>query len=126
MKIRDIQHLFTPVEGQLEQWIDIFSLVQALHPTPALGGVPTDISLDIIRNKEGMDRGYYAAPIGWTDTAGNGEFAVAIRSALLEGEQAYLYAGGGIVADSEPTKEYDETWVKFRPVMRALGGKLNG
>ena len=126
MKIRDIQHLFTPVEGQLEQGIDIFSLVQALHPTPALGGVPTDISLDIIRNKEGMDRGYYAAPIGWTDTAGNGEFAVAIRSALLEGDQAYLYAGGGIVADSEPTKEYDETWVKFRPVMRALGGKLNG
>ena len=126
MKIRDIQHLFTPVEGQLEQGIDIFSLVQALHPTPALGGVPTDVSLDIIRNKEGMDRGYYAAPIGWTDTAGNGEFAVAIRSALLEGDQAYLYAGGGIVADSEPTKEYDETWVKFRPVMRALGGKLNG
>ena len=73
-----------------------------------------------------MDRGYYAAPIGWTDTEGNGEFAVAIRSALLDGDSAYLYAGGGIVADSEPDKEYEETWVKFRPVMRALGGKLNG
>ena len=82
MKIRDIQHLFTPVEGKVERGTDIFSLVQALHPTPALGGVPTEISMEIIRTEENMDRGYYAAPIGWTDTAGNGEFAVAIRSAL--------------------------------------------
>ncbi|CAM3249559.1 isochorismate synthase [Filibacter tadaridae] len=126
MKIRDIQHLFTPLEGNVEQKTDIFSLVEALHPTPALGGVPTDVSMDMIREQEQMDRGYYAAPIGWTDTAGNGEFAVAIRSALLKGSHAYLYAGGGIVADSEPEKEYDETWVKFRPVMRALGGKMNG
>ncbi|WP_318617678.1 isochorismate synthase [Sporosarcina sp. YIM B06819] len=126
MKIRDIQHLFTPIEGQVEQGTDIFSLVQALHPTPALGGVPTNVSMDMIRSEENMDRGYYAAPIGWTDTAGNGEFAVAIRSALLDGDRAYLYAGGGIVADSDPDQEYDETWVKFRPVMRALGGKLNG
>jgi menaquinone-specific isochorismate synthase len=126
MKVRDIQHLFTPVEGQVESGTDIFSLVQALHPTPALGGVPTDIAMDIIRTEENMDRGYYAAPIGWTDTAGNGEFAVAIRSALLDGDSAYLYAGGGIVADSVAGKEYDETWVKFRPVMRALGGKLHG
>jgi len=126
MKVRDIQHLFTPVEGKVEQGTDIFSLVQALHPTPALGGVPTSIAMEMIRSEENLDRGYYAGPIGWTDTAGNGEFAVAIRSALLDGDSAYLYAGGGIVADSEPDKEYDETWVKFRPVMRALGGKLNG
>lgn len=126
MKIRDIQHLLTPIEGKVEKGIDIFTLIEALHPTPALGGVPTAISMKMIRSIENMDRGYYAAPIGWTDTAGNGEFAVAIRSALLDGDCAYLYAGGGIVADSEPDKEYDETWVKFRPVMRALGGKLNG
>jgi len=126
MKVRDIQHLLTPVEGKVERGTDIFSMVQALHPTPALGGVPTEISMDLIRSEENMDRGYYAAPIGWTDAAGNGEFAVAIRSALLDGDSAYLYAGGGIVADSEPDKEYDETWVKFRPVIRALGGKLNG
>ena len=126
MKIRDIQHLFTPIEGSIEQHTDIFNLVAALHPTPALGGVPTNKSMDIIREKEQMDRGYYAAPIGWTDSEGNGEFAVAIRSALLDGKQAYLYAGGGIVADSEAEKEYEETWVKFRPVLRALGGKLNG
>jgi len=126
MKIRDIQHLFTPIEGNIEQQTDIFSLVAALHPTPALGGVPTNKSMAIIREQEQMDRGYYAAPIGWTDTEGNGEFAVAIRSALLDGDQAYLYAGGGIVADSQAEKEYEETWVKFRPVLRALGGKLNG
>ncbi|MFC5602349.1 isochorismate synthase [Sporosarcina koreensis] len=126
MKIRDIQHLYTPVQGTLGQENDIFSFVEALHPTPALGGVPTNVALEIIRHEEGMDRGYYAAPIGWIDASGNGEFAVAIRSALLDGDRAYLYAGGGIVADSVPELEYDETWVKFRPVLRALGGKLNG
>lgn len=126
MKVRDIQHLLTPVEAIIDEGVDIFDLIKALHPTPALGGVPTKLSMEIIRSEEKMDRGYYAAPIGWTDTAGNGEFAVAIRSALLDGDTAYLYAGGGIVADSEPLNEYDETWVKFRPVMRALGGNLNG
>ncbi|WP_252503899.1 isochorismate synthase MenF [Sporosarcina sp. Marseille-Q4943] len=126
MKIRDIQHLYTSVEGTLGLENDIFLFVQALHPTPALGGVPTDVALDIIRQEEDMDRGFYAAPIGWTDAAGNGEFAVGIRSALLHEDKAYLYAGGGIVADSVPELEYDETWVKFRPVLRALGGKLNG
>ena len=125
MKIRDIQHLFTPIEAKVEKDIDIFSFVEALHPTPALGGVPTNKSMEIIRKEEQIDRGYYAAPIGWTDTEGDGEFAVAIRSALLDGDRAYLYAGGGIVADSEVEKEYDETWVKFRPILRALGGKLN-
>ena len=82
--------------------------------------------MDIIRDQESINRGFYAAPIGWTDSAGNGEFAVAIRSALLAADKAYLYAGGGIVADSEVAQEYNETWVKFRPVLRALGGKLNG
>lgn len=126
MKIRDIQHLFTPVEGEMGQDVDIFKLVKALHPTPALGGAPTDLSLEIIREVEDMDRGYYAAPIGWTDSEGDGEFVVAIRSALLHDNSAYLFAGGGIVADSDATTEYEETWVKFRPILRALGGKLNG
>lgn len=126
MKIRDIQHLYTPVEGKIASESDIFTLVKALHPTPALGGVPTSAAMEIIRQEEGMDRGYYAAPIGWTDSSGNGEFAVALRSALINGKEAYLYAGGGIVADSNAEDEYDETWVKFRPVLRALGGQLNG
>ncbi|MBB4826085.1 menaquinone-specific isochorismate synthase [Sporosarcina luteola] len=126
MKIRDIQHLFTPVQGTVGSGTDIFGFIESLHPTPALGGVPTNVALEMIREEEGIDRGYYAAPIGWTDAGGNGEFAVAIRSALLSGNRAYLYAGGGIVADSDPHSEYAETWVKFRPVLRALGGNLNG
>ncbi|WP_298833212.1 isochorismate synthase MenF [uncultured Planococcus sp.] len=125
LKIRDIQHLYTPVEGKLNPGATLFDLVEVLHPTPALGGEPKLEALHMIREHEAMNRGYYAAPIGWIDAKGDGEFAVAIRSALLDGEKAYLYAGGGIVADSTPESEYDETWVKFRPMLRALGGQLS-
>lgn len=125
MKIRDIQHLYTPVEGELNPGATLFDLVEVLHPTPALGGEPKLEAMEMIREHEAMNRGYYAAPIGWIDAKGDGEFAVAIRSALLDGEEAYLYAGGGIVADSTPQSEYDETWVKFRPMLRALGGQLS-
>src|SRR5699024_3855558 len=124
MKVRDIQHLFTPVAATVREESNIFKFIQSLHPTPALGGVPTSESLSIIREEEQMDRGYYAGPIGWVDTNGDCEFAVAIRSGLLDGKEAYLYAGGGIVADSNVESEYEETWVKFRPVLRALGGQL--
>lgn len=126
MKIRDIQHLYTPVEGNLKKGQGLLQLVQDLHPTPALGGEPRNDAMAIIRMVEQMNRGYYAAPIGWIDANGNGEFAVAIRSALLNKDQAYLYAGGGIVGTSDPTSEYAETLVKFRPMLRTLGGKLNG
>ncbi|WP_107943038.1 isochorismate synthase [Metasolibacillus fluoroglycofenilyticus] len=125
LKIRDIQHLYTPVEGQLTEGATILQLVKDLHPTPALGGVPRADSMQIIRAFEPMNRGLYAAPIGWLDADGNGEFAVAIRSAALLGNAAYLYAGGGIVADSEAQSEYEETLVKFRPMLRALGGAVH-
>ena len=125
LKIRDIQHLYTPVEGQLKEEATILQLVKHLHPTPALGGVPREEAMDIIRTYEPMNRGLYAAPVGWLDADGNGEFAVAIRSAALVNNKAYLYAGGGIVADSEPQSEYEETLVKFRPMLRALGGQLH-
>lgn len=125
LKIRDIQHLFTPVEGTLHDEATILQLVKSLHPTPALGGVPRREAMEAIRKYEPMNRGMYAAPIGWIDAQGNGEFAVAIRSAALVDKKAYLYAGGGIVADSEPLSEYEETLVKFRPMLRALGGKID-
>ncbi len=125
LKIRDIQHLYTPVEGQLNNGATILQLTKYLHPTPALGGVPRQEAMAAIRKYEPMNRGLYAAPIGWMDAEGNGEFAVAIRSAALIKDKAYLYAGGGIVADSEPQSEYDETLVKFRPMLRALGGQLH-
>lgn len=125
LKIRDIQHLYTPIEGILSSSATILQLVKHLHPTPALGGVPRKNALKIIRQYETMTRGFYAAPIGWVDADLNGEFAVAIRSAALFGNKAYLYAGGGIVADSTPQSEYEETLVKFRPMLRALGGQLH-
>ena len=125
MKIRDIQHLYTPVEGDLGANSTLFDLVKDLHPTPALGGEPKEEALSLIRQYETMNRGYYAAPIGWIDASGNGEFAVAIRSALLNEQEAFLFAGGGIVEDSTPESEYAETWVKFRPMLRALGGQLS-
>lgn len=124
MKMRDIQHLFTPVNGTIkDDQISIFPLVKDLHPTPAMGGVPTNEALQIIRDKEKMDRGFYASPIGWVDYRGNGEFAVAIRSGLIKENEAFLYAGCGVVSDSIPEDEYFETKIKFRPMLRALGGK---
>ncbi|CEG23337.1 Salicylate biosynthesis isochorismate synthase [Planococcus massiliensis] len=125
MKIRDIQHLYTPVEGELKDGSNLLDLVRDLHPTPALGGEPKQEAMSLIRQYETMNRGYYAAPVGWIDAKGDGEFAVAIRSALLDGKDAYLYAGGGIVEDSHPEAEYDETWVKFRPMLRVLGGQMS-
>lgn len=125
LKIRDIQHLYTPVEGKLKDGATILQLAKTLHPTPALGGVPRSAAMKLIRQYEPMNRGLYAAPIGWVDADGNGEFAVAIRSAMLLKNQAFLYAGGGIVSDSEAQSEYEETLVKFRPMLRALGGNLD-
>lgn len=124
MKMRDIQHLYTPVKGRIKnENTSILPLVEALHPTPAMGGVPTKDALKVIREMENMDRGYYAAPIGWMDYRANGEFAVAIRSGLIKDNEAFLYAGCGVVADSNPEDEYFETKIKFRPMLRALGGK---
>lgn len=122
LKIRDIQHLFTPIQGTAKKDADMFSFVKALHPTPALGGTPRKRAIELIRELEQMDRGYYAAPIGFVDANDNGEFAVGIRSALLRGGKALLYAGGGIVSESEPLAELEETNVKFRPMLRVLGG----
>ncbi|WP_157841527.1 isochorismate synthase [Jeotgalibacillus soli] len=124
MKIRDIQHLYTPVKGIASKGISILDYVRNLHPTPALGGTPTHLAMDVIREEEGMNRGFYAAPVGWLDAQGNGEFAVAIRSGLLHDHHAYLYAGCGVVADSDPESEYQETTIKFRPMLRAVGGTI--
>ncbi|KIL75731.1 isochorismate synthase MenF [Bacillus badius] len=121
MKVRDIQHLYTPVTGITDEGRSILQFVERLHPTPALGGLPNDKALPVIRRLEEMDRGFYAGPVGWMDYRKNGEFAVAIRSGLLSKQQAFLYAGCGIVADSEAESELAETRIKFRPMLRALG-----
>ncbi|WP_233270002.1 isochorismate synthase [Heyndrickxia camelliae] len=123
MKTPDIQHLYTPVKGKVKENTSILHLVESLHPTPALGGTPRQDAMKVIRDVENMDRGLYAGPIGWMDYRGNGEFIVAIRSGLIKGNEAFIYAGCGIVADSNPEDEYLETKIKFRPMLRALGGK---
>lgn len=122
MKVRDIQHLYTPVIGEADKDESILRFVQALHPTPALGGLPSEKALGVIRELEDMDRGFYAAPVGWMDYRKNGEFAVAIRSGLLVQNEAFLYAGCGVVAESVAEMELEETNMKLRPMLRAIGG----
>lgn len=120
MRVRNVQHLYTPVRGRLNADRSILDLIARLHPTPAVGGFPRDAALAAIRAREPFDRGWYAGPVGWLDRDG-GEFAVGIRSALLADDRATLYAGGGIVASSDPAAEYAETDWKFKPMLAALG-----
>jgi len=122
IKLKNVQHLRTSFTGRLKNKEGILDLVEMLHPTAALGGVPSSTALDLIRHLEG-DRGWYAAPVGWMDHKGDGEFSVAIRSALIRGNQATLFAGAGIVEGSDIRKEFQETELKFQPLLSALGGE---
>ncbi|MFC2947130.1 isochorismate synthase [Virgibacillus sediminis] len=119
--LKNLQHLYTPVVARLKEGYSIFDIIEQLHPTPALGGTPRKKSLDFIRKHEYLDRGWYGAPIGWLDSNNNGEFAVAIRSSLIRGKEASLFAGCGVVADSDPKEEYQETNIKFLPMLTVLG-----
>jgi menaquinone-specific isochorismate synthase len=94
--------------------------VAELHPTPAVAGTPRDTALETIAELEPFDRGRYAGPVGWVDAYGDGEWAIALRCAELRGDRATLYAGAGIVADSDPARELDETERKFRAFLDAL------
>ncbi|MFB6201201.1 MAG: isochorismate synthase MenF [Halorhabdus sp.] len=119
-KLATVQHLQTPLRATLTEDVHVLSLVAALHPTPAVGGLPPDDALTAIRDAEAFDRGWYAAPVGWFGPAGDGEFAVGIRSALARDQEATLFAGAGIVADSDPDAEWDEIQLKYRPILDAL------
>ncbi|MGP4040554.1 isochorismate synthase [Gracilibacillus sp. D59] len=120
--LKNLQHLFTPVEAELDEGYTLLDVVEKLHPTPALCGFPRESSLAFIREFEQLERGWYGAPIGWFDQHFDGEFAVAIRSALVSGDKASLFAGCGVVQDSDPEIEYQETNIKFTPMLQALGG----
>jgi menaquinone-specific isochorismate synthase len=122
VKVANIQHLATPIHAQLSEPRSAVELAAILHPTPAVGGEPRDRALAAIGQLEGLDRGWYAGPVGWMDTAEDGEFCVAIRSALLRDRTAHLFAGNGIVADSEPEAELAETEVKLGALLPALAG----
>ncbi len=118
--LRDVQHLETPVEGVLAEAVDVLKLVGALHPTPAVGGLPRESALQWIRAHEGLERGWYAGPIGWVGAEGDGAFAVAIRSALVQADEAEAFAGAGLVTGSVPEREWRETRLKLETASRAL------
>ncbi|RDW18736.1 isochorismate synthase [Oceanobacillus arenosus] len=120
--LKNLQHLYTPVTAKLKAGYSIFDIIEQLHPTPALGGTPREESLAFIRENEALDRGWYGAPVGWLDSNQNGEFAVAIRSALIHGDSASLFAGCGVVKNSDPEEEYEETNIKLMPMLSVLGG----
>lgn len=119
-KLNNVQHLFTPISASIKDGVQIHDLLEKLHPTPAVGGYPKSDSVPYIQEIEQMERGWYSAPVGWFNLNGCGEFAVAIRSALLHKNHAHLYAGCGIVEDSDPESEWNETLLKFQPITNAL------
>src|SRR5579885_1994860 len=123
LKLKNIQHLETPIVGELLPGRCVLEAIEDLHPTPAVGGFPRLPTLAAIRENEQLDRGWYAGPIGWIGASGNGEFAVALRSALVNGNEATLFAGCGIVADSNPESEYAESCLKLQVMLRGLGGE---
>ncbi|HST33683.1 MAG TPA: isochorismate synthase [Solirubrobacteraceae bacterium] len=120
VRIANIQHLATPIRAQLASPMDALELVGMMHPTPAVGGEPLARAAPLIPALEGLDRGWYAGPVGWTDTTGDGEFCVALRCALLRGSLARCYAGNGIVRDSEPAAELAETEIKLQALLPLL------
>src|SRR3954454_23105071 len=123
LHLPNVMHLATDVAGVVHDAATVTSLelVAALHPSAAVGGTPTPDATALIAELEGMDRGRYAGPVGWMDADGDGEWGIALRSATISGNTVRLFAGCGIVADSEPQAERAETQGKFVPVRDALG-----
>jgi salicylate biosynthesis isochorismate synthase len=122
VRVANIQHLGTPIRAQLAGPLGAIELAGILHPTPAVGGEPWPVAERLIPALEGLDRGWYAGPVGWTDAVGDGEFCVALRCALLRRRRAHLYSGCGIVRDSDAAAELAETEVKLEAVLPVLAG----
>jgi menaquinone-specific isochorismate synthase len=120
LQLPNIQHLRTLVTATLPKSLHLFDVLAALHPTPAVAGTPQDKAEEYLRRHEPFDRHLYAAPLGWVDYRGNGSFTVGIRSALLQGDRLRLYAGAGIVAGSNPQKEWAEVRLKLQTLFQAL------
>ncbi|MGW4798622.1 isochorismate synthase [Nonomuraea sp. NPDC004297] len=118
----NVQHLASHVTGRLADGASVLDVVAAMHPTAAVGGTPTTTAIQVIRELEGMDRAGYAGPVGWIDANGDGEWGIALRSGLVQGRRARLFAGGGIMGDSDPAAELAEAQAKFRVMQYALEG----
>jgi isochorismate synthase len=120
VRVQNVQHLATPIRAQLAEPLAAVELAGLLHPTPAVGGEPRDVALPLIPALEGLDRGWYAGAVGWTDLSEDGEFCVALRCALLRERVARLYSGNGIVRDSVAAEELAETEVKLEALLPLL------
>jgi isochorismate synthase len=120
----NIRHLNTPIAGQLRRGVRVLDVVAAMHPTPAVGWSPRSAGIGALERIEQLDRGWYAGPVGWFDADGDGEFAVGLRSALVTGCDARLYAGAGIVASSVPEQEYAETETKLAALRNAIEARV--
>ena len=126
MRLARVQHLRTPITAQVQRRsggvsdMDVMRVASVLHPTPAVAGTPTETAVAWIRDREGFDRGWYAAPVGWCDLDGNGELCVALRSALVSDSKALLFSGAGVVAESVPADELAETGVKLRALLDVM------
>lgn len=119
-RMANIQHLATPIRAQLREPVSVVELAGALHPTPAVGGEPLSVAAPLIPALEGLDRGWYAGPVGWVDEHEDGEFCVALRCALLTGPVARCYAGVGVMRDSDPAAELAETEIKLQALLPVL------
>ncbi|MBD2022139.1 isochorismate synthase [Leptolyngbya sp. FACHB-36] len=120
LRLPNIQHLHTPLRAVVPPQVSLLDIVAALHPTPAVAGVPRDLTCQQIRRYEQFERSLYAGAIGWLDHQGNGEFIVGIRSALIDGCCARLFAGAGIVAGSDPEQELAEVQLKLQALLQAI------
>ena len=115
-----IQHLETKIAADVPAGVTLLDILASLHPTPAVCGIPRNVALSILTEGEVFDRGWYAGPVGWLASDGKGIFVPALRSAVCEGRRWRLYAGAGIVPGSDPALEWEETELKFHPVLRAM------
>ena len=115
-----LQHLETEIRARLPEGTSALTVLEALHPTPAVCGLPRDAAFEFLEEEEPFERGWYAGPVGWFDLDGNGVFVPALRCAVVRDVRWRLFAGAGIVQGSEPGLEWDETSIKFEPMLRAL------
>jgi menaquinone-specific isochorismate synthase len=122
LRLPNVSHLSSDVIGTLRSPVSLLRLGEALHPTAAVGGTPRAAAVDVISRLEGLDRGRYAGPVGWIDGHGDGELGIALRCAEVEGRTARLFAGCGLVAESDPDTEVREAHAKMRPIREALEG----
>ena len=119
-RLSNVQHLHTPVEARIPRGVRLLDMLGRLHPTPAVGGTPREVVVPLIGGLEAFPRGLYGGALGWIDSRGGGDFFVALRSALVGGSRARMYAGAGIVEGSSPDREFAETELKFLAMQKAL------